>query len=125
MAKTKQQRRKRANRNWRLTGEVLAAVKQHQPDLFDAKDPSPLAIGVHKQIIAAFPDLKPCAVTQFLRIWTRREPYRKALAADGGHRFDLSGVDAGEVSESDRQHAIEMLAKREACFDNDDMEGDR
>lgn len=68
----------------------------------------PLKIGIADDLIAAFPDLKPYAITNALRDYTHGPSYLVSMVA-GAARIDLNGIPSGTVSASDAEHAIRML----------------
>lgn len=68
----------------------------------------PLKIGIAADLIVAFPDLKPYAITNALRDYTHGPSYLVSMVA-GASRIDLSGQPSGIVSTSDAEHAIRKL----------------
>lgn len=75
------------------------------------RDLRPLAIGVHKAIMAAHPDIDKGALRRALQRYTGATRYLKAVAA-GGSRFDLHGMPAGEVTAEQQKQAAEDLKDR-------------
>lgn len=71
----------------------------------------PLAIGIHKAILARMPDVKPDAVKAILKAHTGATRYLKAVSL-GKERFDLDGQPAGEVTAEHRQQARDILKER-------------
>lgn len=87
---------------------VLARLIASYPAFRDAK---PLAIGVHKAIMAAHPDIEKGALRQAMQRHTASTKYLKAIAA-GGSRFGLDGAPAGEVTAEQRKQADQDLRDR-------------
>jgi hypothetical protein len=75
--------------------------------------PPPLAIGIHAQIIAAL-GAEPRDVAVILGMWTGKFRYQKGLKQPGAVRRNLDGSEAGPVSESERQIALQRLEKLKA-----------
>lgn len=97
----------------RPTGtECLAQLAQHYPRLFDPANPKPLAIGTHAAMRTDC-GLSGAKIRRGLREWTRHVSYLSALA-EGGHRFDINGNVAGEISDA----AIEGAREKLAMFDD-------
>ena len=75
--------------------------------------PPPLAIGIHAQIIAAL-GAEPRDVAVILGMWTGKFRYQKGLKQPGAVRRNLDGSEAGPVSESERQVALQRFEKLKA-----------
>lgn len=93
---------------------LLDELQTLAPQVWNAEQPLPLAVGVHRQL---FPlgerhGMSRSAVRRFLTDWTSAEPYQLALAADGSRRFDANGEPAGEVRERDRSRAQARVERR-------------
>lgn len=71
----------------------------------------PLALGIHKAIIARMPELDAAHLRLALRMHTASTRYLKALQA-AGERFDLDGKAAGEVTAEQREVAATTLRER-------------
>ncbi len=63
----------------------------------------PLAIGIHHEIIAAWPEVDPTVLKATLRRYVRSCQYRETLERSDSHRVHLDGSDAGEVTELERR----------------------
>lgn len=87
---------------------VLARLVASYAVIRDAK---PLAIGVHKTIMAAHPDIEKDALRRALQRHTASTRYLKAIAA-GGSRFGLDGAESGDVTVEQRQQANQDLKER-------------
>lgn len=74
-------------------------------------DTQPLAIGIHKAIIAAHPDIDKAALRRTLQRHTYSTKYLKAVAA-GGSRFGLDGVPTGDITPEQREQANQDLKDR-------------
>jgi ProQ/FINO family len=94
---------------------LFMKLRQLSPALFasTAYVPPPLAIGIHAQIIAAL-GAEPRDVAVILGIWTGKFRYQKGLKQPGAVRRNLDGSEAGLVSESERQFALQRLEKLKA-----------
>ena len=90
--------------------EILAS---RYPALFGSAQP--LAVGVWDELRAAAGDLitEP-ELQDFLRFWTRRLAYRKALAREGARRVHLDGTDAGPADIADRLNRLVAAAIKAA-----------
>ncbi len=75
------------------------------------RDAQPLAIGIHKSVMAAHPDLHKDAVRKALQRHTASTRYLKAVAA-GGARFGLDGQPSGEVTPEQKKLAADGLRER-------------
>lgn len=75
------------------------------------QDIQPLAIGIHKAIIAAHPDIDKAALRQTLQRHTASTRYLKAVAA-GGSRFGLDGVPTGDVTPEQQKQANQDIKDR-------------
>ena len=75
------------------------------------RDCLPLAIGIHKAIVARLPEIDPQQLRAAMRMHTASTRYLKALA-QASSRFDLDGEAAGEVTAEQRQQALTTLRER-------------
>jgi ProP effector len=75
------------------------------------RDVQPLAIGIHKAIAAALPDIDKTALRRTLQRHTGSTTYLKAVAA-GGSRFGLDGVPAGDITPEQQKQATQDLKDR-------------
>ena len=75
------------------------------------RDTQPLAIGIHKAIMVAHPDIDKNALRKTLQRHTASIKYLKAVAR-GGTRFGLDGVPQGDITAEQRQQANEDLRER-------------
>jgi ProP effector len=87
---------------------VLALLVADHPVIGEAR---PLAIGIHKAIIAAHPGIDRGALRGVMQRHTAATRYLKAVAA-GGPRFGLDGAPAGEITAEQQQQAREDLKER-------------
>jgi ProP effector len=81
----------------RKRAELAAILGAEPPVILCGRMPAPLAIGIHFVILERFPDADPVALGRWLARWTNSEQYLRRLTL-GGHRFDLDGRVAGDVS---------------------------
>lgn len=87
---------------------VLARLAETFPVVRDAQ---PLAIGIHKAIAAALPDLDQADLRRTLQRHTGSTTYLKAIAA-GGSRFGLDGIPNGEITPEQQKQATQDLKDR-------------
>lgn len=74
----------------------------------------PLAIGIHRAIRAAHPELTTKSIRMFLGAHTANRRYRLGLKT-GTPRFDLSGDAVGVVTEREAAVAAAQLTKKESA----------
>ncbi len=87
---------------------MLATLSASFPVIKDAK---PLAIGIHKAIIARMPEINVSELKTALRRHTASTRYLKTLS-NANERFDLDGNPAGEVTAEQRKQATDSLKER-------------
>ena len=75
------------------------------------RDIQPLAVGIHKAIIAAHPDIDKAALRRTLQRHTASTRYLKVVAA-GGSRFGLHGVPTGDITPEQQKQANQDLKDR-------------
>ena len=75
------------------------------------RDIQPLAVGIHKAIIAAHPDIDKAALRRTLKRHTASTRYLKVVAA-GGSRFGLDGVPTGDITPEQQKQANQDLKDR-------------
>jgi ProP effector len=75
------------------------------------RDCKPLAIGIHKQLMARKPELDKNKVRAALHGHTASSRYLKALT-EGAPRLDLDGQPAGEVTAEQQAVAVKTLRDR-------------
>jgi hypothetical protein len=103
---------RRKERNERRNTLTLT-LRQRWPDLFTGPTAVPWAIGMHNQIVEALGcDVKDLRTV--LSGWSQTPRYQKALLAEGTMRRNLDGSAAGEVTQDQREHAVERLAQLKA-----------
>jgi sRNA-binding protein len=71
----------------------------------------PLALGIHRDIIAARPDIDIRDLSAALRLYVSNHRYLRACA-EGADRIGLNGEAAGKVSAKDAASAAVRLAGR-------------
>lgn len=87
---------------------VLASLVATYPVF---RDIQPLAIGIHKAILAAYPDIDKAALRRTLQRHTASTKYLKAVAA-GGSRFGLDGEATGDITPEQLTQANQDLKDR-------------
>jgi ProP effector len=75
------------------------------------RDIQPLAIGIHKAIIATHPEIDKAALRRTLQYHTSSTKYLKAVAA-GGSRFGLDGAPIGDITPEQQKQATQDLRDR-------------
>lgn len=71
---------------------------------------APLKLGIHRDIVTAYPDVASGLVRKFIN-WYVYTPEYLRLSALGTTRIDLSGAAAGVVSASEAAYAQTVLSK--------------
>src|SRR5690606_7473782 len=106
----------RFRRNSAKAAEGIAALMAAYPAVFDQTSPRPLAIGIHKELLAASREGRLPAPTGAIRLaidrWTGARQYLAGLV-EGAARVDLQGESAGEVTAEQALTAKQTLEKRE------------
>jgi ProP effector len=87
---------------------VLAQLIAAYPVFRDAQ---PLAIGIHKTIMSANPEIDKGALRTTLQRHTASTKYLKAVAS-GSVRFGLDGMPAGDITLEQKQQANQCLKER-------------
>jgi sRNA-binding protein len=77
------------------------------------RDCLPLAIGIHRAILMAYPEQGKTAIRRALQFHTQSRAYLKNLAA-GGHRYDLAGKPQGLITPEHQHYAQEQLTLKES-----------
>lgn len=71
----------------------------------------PLAIGIHKAIIAAHPEIDKGALRAMLQRHTSSTKYLKSASA-GGARYGLDGQPAGDITPEQQAQATQAIKDR-------------
>jgi len=80
--------------------------------MFDPKKPTPLAVGVHREIRSQLPEASNKAVDRFLRWWTGRYEYLKSIT-ESGFRYSIEQQLSGPVEEKHAKQAAVTMGKLE------------
>ena len=89
--------------------EAIAQLAALFPSCF--RQPcEPLKIGIHNDIIARHPELRPSVLANALKAYTRSLGYLETIKA-GAARIDLEGNPAGTVTAADEENAKRKIAK--------------
>jgi sRNA-binding protein len=83
--------------------EDIARLAELFPNCF-RQPRQPLKIGIHNDIIARHPELRPNLIASALKTYTRSQGYLETLKA-GAPRIDLEGNQVGTVTASDEEDA--------------------
>lgn len=75
------------------------------------RDAQPLAIGIHKDIIAEHPEIDTDALRRTLKRHTASTKYLKSVAS-GGSRFALDGTPAGDITSEQQVQANQAIKDR-------------
>jgi ProP effector len=89
--------------------EGIAQLAELYPNCF-RQPRQPLKIGIHNDIIAQHPELRPSLIGSALKAYTRSVGYLETLKA-GTPRIDLEGNVAGEVTATDEADAKRKIGK--------------
>ena len=93
------------------TRDVLAALTEAYPQLFDLGHPVPFKIGIHQDVIKARPDLSPDVIRNMFRWLTLRRAYLRSCVV-GVPRYGLNGQQ-GEVTLDQMIHAAKKYRWRD------------
>lgn len=75
------------------------------------RDALPLAIGIHKEVLKALPEIDGGKVRLALRRHVGSTRYLKAVA-NGDDRYGLDGQPAGKITEEQKKQAVDALRER-------------
>jgi len=89
--------------------EGIAQLAELYPSCF-RQPRQPLKIGIHNDIIARHPELRPSLIASALKMYTRSLGYLETLEA-GAARIDLEGNQVGTVTALDEEDAKRKIAK--------------
>lgn len=111
---------KPANKKRRRRDEILITreiLHRKFPNAIKAKgEPKPpLAIGIHREIVARLPEMSHQKLFRALADYTRGPTYQRMLTA-GSPRLDLDGKPVGEVSVTQAQHAATVIQRLETAW---------
>lgn len=99
----------------RKKSQMLGALLAWEhPKLFSVRTPTPLGLGIHKQITTAYQGVSSRTARLFLRSWCSRTAYHRAVAAPKSERTNLDYTPAGPVSDEHREAARLVLEQRDA-----------
>ena len=93
---------------WVAAGEFLRSTYP----VFDREAPVPLAIGIHRDIAAAHPDLSRNAMWAFLKQHVGRRAYLQGLT-NGAPRYGLDAIPRGDVTAKQAATALEQLGGKQ------------
>ena len=92
-------------------GAVLKLLSDQFPQTFSHRDPRPLKLGIHADVLTALGDaVQPRDLKSALRAYTSNAGYLRALSA-GASRIDLEAKPAGTVTAEDEVVAKSRLAE--------------
>ena len=87
---------------------LLNQLAEQYPVFREAK---PLAIGIHKALLAQQPELDKAALRKAMLAHTRSTRYLKGIVADAP-RYDLAGNPDGSVTAEQQAEAVATLKER-------------
>lgn len=87
---------------------LLEQLIQSYPVFRECK---PLAIGIHKTLLAERPDIDKADLRTAMMLHTHSTAYLKVIVA-GAARFDLTGAAAGMVTAEQQDQAVATLKER-------------
>jgi ProP effector len=86
--------------------QMLEIFYERWPALFKMLGPRlPMSVGIHKDIIAAAPDLHAGVVRKAIRYYALSGSYTQAVVA-GALRYNLYGQPAGVVTETEARWTV-------------------
>jgi sRNA-binding protein len=92
--------------------EILGCDVADVPYVFKAtKSPRVLKVGIHHDLLAAYPGTDRWVLWRWLRWWTRSSYYVRRLA-EANNRHGLDGIDVAPITERDKKHARRRITKR-------------
>jgi sRNA-binding protein len=92
-------------------GAVLKLLGDQFPQTFSHRDPRPLKVGIHADVLTALGDaVQPRDLKSALRAYTSNAGYLRALST-GASRIDLDAKPAGTVMAEDEAVAKRRLAE--------------
>lgn len=83
--------------------EGIAQLAELYPNCF-RQPRQPLKIGIHNDVIARHPELRPSLIASALKSYTRSPAYLETLKA-GSPRIDLEGNPVGTIHLQAAEHA--------------------
>ncbi len=98
---------KNKNRNANIAAITL--ICETYPKTFNRENVRPLKIGIQEELLAD-EKISKGKIKRALASYVRAPAYYRSLQA-GAQRVDLTGEDAGEVTEQEAEHAKAMLKK--------------
>jgi ProP effector len=96
--------------------EGLAQLAELYPNCF-RQPRQPLKIGIHNDVIARHPELRPSLIASALKTYTRSLGYLETLKA-GAARIDLEGNPVGTVTDTDEEDGKRKIAKTALVWDS-------
>jgi ProP effector len=94
-----------------MTGAVIKLLCDRFPQTFSRRDPWPLKVGLHTDLLAELSDtVRARDLKTALRAYTSSARYLRSLSA-GAYRVDLDGRPAGTVTPEDEAVATKRLAE--------------
>ena len=94
--------------------EALAFLCEALPKCFSTENPKPLKIGILEDVAAELGKEAPYSKTRLRRaiqFYCGSNKYLKATA-NGGHRVDLDGKKAGEITQAQQDYATKAQESR-------------
>jgi ProP effector len=89
--------------------EGITQLAELYPNCF-RQPPQPLKIGIHNDVIARHPELRPSLIASALKTYTRSLGYLETIRT-GSARVDLEGNPVDTVTDADEEDAKRKIAK--------------
>jgi sRNA-binding protein len=83
---------------------VLLAFVQKYPSLFDLRRPTPLAIGIHKELNQVFTQFSMRRIRIAVSRWVKKKNYHYAVM-NGTQRYNLKSEATGKITDEQKADA--------------------
>ncbi|MCX7123967.1 MAG: ProQ/FINO family protein [Gammaproteobacteria bacterium] len=80
-------------------------------NIFNANNPVPLAIGMHKEIKTSFPQFSQKLIREFLSQWVKSTKYLNTIVSCET-RYNLQGGCCSTISDDEKKFASTIIVKR-------------
>ena len=90
------------------------------PQTFNFKNPKPLKIGIHKDILNREPPFSPTQIRKVLDVYVNSPEYLKSVL-NGSCRYDLDGAFVGDVSPEQKNWVEKRFASQKPSLDQDNV----
>jgi sRNA-binding protein len=97
--------------------KIALELQDLYPIVFCKKNPLPLAVGVHKEIMISLPQYSEKNIKNALCYWTLTKAYLKAIKF-GDYRFNLQAETICALSHEDREYSERLLKQKKIVRTN-------